>query len=136
MGLIAHIIIGRGTMSEKKIHCLNNCRTKPCADRSVLTLTLLCSSDSACHLFRIPSKTKVSAFVDLALKKLGEGEGAERVEALKQYYQPVLEWQKEDGSSVELPAHLSLAQTELGDGATVRIAAHPLKERIMFCCHG
>jgi hypothetical protein len=123
-------------MSEKKIHCLNNCRATPCNEQSVLNLTLLCNSDNACHYFRIPSGTKISAFLDLALAKLSEGDGAERVEALKQYYQPILELLREDGSSIELPSHLSLAQTELSNGATVRIAAHPLKERIMFCSHG
>lgn len=100
-----------------------------------LSLTLLSSSDNTPHQFNVSPEMKVAAFLELALAKLSEGNGAKRVEALKRYYQPVLELQARDGGR-ELETQASLAEEGVRDGAVFRIAARPLKERIMFCRYG
>jgi len=77
----------------------------------------------------------VADFLELAMAKLGEGDGAERVEALKRYYQPVLEIQTRRGDQ-EVASNVTLAEAGLSNEAVCRIAARPLKERLMFCSYG
>lgn len=104
-------------------------------DKSELTLILFSNSDNAYHHFQVPAQMTVEAFLELALKKLSEGGAAERVAALKRYYLPVLELQEHDGER-ELPSHLSLVDAGVYNEAVCRIAARPLKDRIMFCSYG
>ena len=74
----------------------------------------------------------VSDFLELALERLGQGKGAERVHKLKDNYEPVLELPSPDGGR-ELPADKSLLEAGVFDHAICRIVARPRKERIMFC---
>jgi hypothetical protein len=122
-------------MSEKRIHNLKSAGTAPYDEQVQLNLTLYSNSDDAYHQFRVPAQMTVAAFVELALERLSAGGGAERVRALKRYYQPVLELQ-ERGGERELPSELSLADSGVSDAAVCRIAARPLKERLMFCSYG
>lgn len=122
-------------MSQNKFH--NPICVEPlhCKDKSELTLILFSNSDDTYHHFQVPAQMTVEAFLELALEKLSEGGAAKRVAALKRYYLPVLELQERDGEQ-ELPSHLSLADAGVYNEAVCRIAARPLKERIMFCRYG
>ncbi len=76
----------------------------------------------------------VAAFLELALEHLSQGEGAERVQTLRLYYDPVLELHcNNDGQ--ELPGDKTLIEAGLSNHAVCRIAARPRKERIMFCSY-
>lgn len=122
-------------MPVQRSQPLNHRQSTACAGPSRLNLTLYSNSDDAHHDFRVPREMKVAAFLELALARLSEGGGAERVEALKRYYQPVLELHSPEGER-ELPPQATLAEAEVTEGAILRIAARPLKERIMFCRYG
>jgi hypothetical protein len=119
-------------MPDKNIHQLKDHRGA--SERpDELQLILHSSSDNSHHRFQVPPDMQVSEFLELALDRLAEGEGAERVAALRRYYQPVLEL---EGEGQELPLHLTLAEAGVNHEAVCRIAARPLKERIMFCSYG
>jgi hypothetical protein len=122
-------------MSEKNVHKLYRSETLHCDKQSELKLIVFSSSDNTYHPFHVDAQMTVEAFLELALTKLSEGTGAGRVAALKRYYQPVLEVQERSGDR-ELPPALSLADAGLGNESVCRIAAHPLKERLMFCSYG
>jgi len=122
-------------MSEKKLHGFHGPLAATCEAEASLHLILYSNSDNAYHPFHVPAQMTVAAFLELALARLSEGDGAKRVEALKRYYLPVLELQETEGER-ELPSHLSLAEAGVGDEAVCRIVARPLKERIMFCSYG
>ena len=103
-------------------------------EKQQLNITLYSSSDDTYHHFCVPQQMTVDAFLELALERLSQGEGAERVQALRRYYEPVLELHcREDNR--ELPGENPLLEAGLSDQAVCRIAARPRKERIMFCSY-
>jgi len=122
-------------MSDRNIHKFKHTETGASLGQSGLTLILYSNSDNTYHPFTVPAKMTVAAFLDLAMAKLSEGDGAERVEALKRYYQPVLEIQTPGGEH-ELPPNMTLADAGIENETVCRIAARPLKERLMFCSYG
>ncbi len=97
-----------------------------------LTLTLYSSSDYTHHRFSVPARTTVSDFLELALERLGRGKGAERVQELRDNYEPVLELPSPDGG-LELSPDKSLFEAGVFNHAVCRIVARPRKDRIMFC---
>lgn len=97
-----------------------------------LNLTLHSSSDHAHHGFCVSARMTVGDFLELALDRLAQGNGAERVRDLRNNYEPVLELPSPDGGR-ELPADKTLAEAGVFNHAICRIVARPLKERIMFC---
>ena len=99
-----------------------------------LTIILHSDSDNTRHRFSVPERMSVAGFLELALTRLSEEQGAARVEALRRCYDPVLELQSPEGNR-ELPPDLDLKEAGVGDQAVCRIAARPRKERIMFCSY-
>ena len=97
-----------------------------------LNISLYSNSDDRHHHFCVPAQITVTAFLELALERLSQGEGAERVQALMRYYEPVLELHCTEDNR-ELPGDKTLIEAGLCDHAVCRIAARPRKERIMFC---
>lgn len=122
-------------MSEAKVHTIISGESALPEGQEILTLLLHSNSDNAYHEFHLSSQMTVAAFLEMALKRLSEGDGAERVAALKRYYQPILEIQESRGER-ELPPQLTLAEASVSNGAVCRIAARPLKKRIMGCSYG
>lgn len=120
-------------MSENNIHKLVRAAKISNEPSATLQLLLYSNSDDRYHPFHVSAQMKVGTFLELALARLAEGDGAQRVEALRNYYQPVLELQDEGR---ELPQQTTLAEAGIADGTVCRIAARPLKERIMFCSYG
>lgn len=103
-------------------------------DGTLLNVILYSRSDNAHHRFCVPAQMSVGEFLELALRHLGQGEGAARVEALRRYYEPELELQDREGDR-ELPREQSLSEAGVSDQAVCQIAARPRKERIMFCSY-
>lgn len=101
-------------------------------DRQQLNIIIYSSSDNTNHHFCVSPHMTVAAFLELALERLNQGEGAERVQLLRRYYEPVLELHS-GGESRELPCDKGLLEAGVSDQAVCRIAARPRKERIMFC---
>lgn len=97
-----------------------------------LNLTLYSRSDYSHHSFCVPAQMTVGDFLELALERLAQGKGADRVQALMSDYAPVLEIPTPDGGR-ELPDDKTLAEAGVFDHAICRIIAKPRKERIMFC---
>lgn len=97
-----------------------------------LNITLYSSSDHSHHGFCVPAEMQVGDFLELALERLAQGEGAERVRALRENYQPVLEMPSAKGGR-ELPDDVSLTEAGVCDHTICRIVARPRKECIMFC---
>ena len=103
-------------------------------DEPQLDIIVYSRSDNAHHRFSVSARMSVGEFLDLALTHLARGEGGERVEALRRYYDPVLELQRRDGNR-ELAPEQSLLEAGLQDEVVCEIAARPRKERIMFCSY-
>ncbi len=97
-----------------------------------INLTIYSSSDFTHYAFCLPARMVVRDFIELALKRLARGKGAERVQELKNNYEPVLELPTPEGGR-ELPSDISLFEAGVFDHAICRIVARPRKERIMFC---
>lgn len=102
------------------------------AEKPQIHLILYSNSDYSHHHFCVPADMQVADFLELALERLARGKGAERVRALKENYEPVLELPSPEGER-ELANDISLAEAGVTDQAICRIAARPRKERIMFC---
>lgn len=122
-------------MPDKPVHKQKHKERTTCDGLNELRLNLYSSSDNTYHPFCVSATMTVADFLELAMAKLGEGDGAERVEALKRYYQPVLEIQTRRGDQ-EVASNVTLAEAGLSNEAVCRIAARPLKERLMFCSYG
>ena len=112
----------------------NNGKSAANNDGPLLNIILYSTSDNAHYHFCVPEQMSVDAFLEFALTRLSEEQGAERVEALRRYYEPVLEMQGRDGN-IELAGEKSLIEAGVSNQSVCQIAARPRKERIMFCSY-
>lgn len=103
----------------------------PHADASI-TVTLLCHSDNSERRFTASPQLRVEAFLEQILEELAQGDNAERVCQLRECYEPVLELVR-DGVGTALSKAQTLSEAGMGENAICQIAAHPLKEKLMFC---
>lgn len=97
-------------------------------------ITIACQVEPGWYPFEVSPHLSVGEFLQQVLTKLANSKGGERVKAMLDCYEPVLELQGA-GTGIELDNTLSLTQAGVPDGATCRIAGSPRKEKIMFCRH-
>lgn len=102
------------------------------APHSDITITLLCHRDNSLRHFTVSPMLRVDAFLEQVLEELAQGDDAERIRQLRECYEPVLELIR-DGEGTALTTNQTLDEAGVGDDAVCQIAAHPLKEKLMFC---
>lgn len=98
----------------------------------LITVSIECQSEPGTIHFEVSPQLGIGEFLLHALDKLAEHGNAERVKNMQNYYEPVLEL-CEGNASLPLDSEMTLIQAGVGNNAICRIAARPLKERIMFC---
>lgn len=86
------------------------------------------------HLFEVSPGLAVGAFLNRVLERLAQGDSAERVQAMLECYEPVLELVTGE-TAKPLNSSMTLEHAGVADQAVCRIAARPRKEKIMFCRH-
>lgn len=100
-----------------------------------ITVTIECHTDPGTFHFDVSSQMSISQFLQQVLSTLAQGEHAKRVKNMQNYYEPVLELCA-GKASLPLDSSMTLAQAGIENKSVCRIAAKPLKERIMFCNNG
>ena len=97
-----------------------------------IRIIIECHTEPGMFQFDVQPQLSIDQFLGEVLDKLSQGSNAERVRNMRQYYEPILE-HCTDNATIPLDGALTLDQAGLQDQSVCRIAARPLKERIMFC---
>ena len=97
-----------------------------------ISLTLLSHHNNSQQLLEVCADLPIAEFLEQLLESLAKGENGERVEQMRECYEPVLELVR-CGNEVELINDQTLAEAGVIEGDTVQIAARPLKEKLLFC---
>ncbi len=97
-----------------------------------ITVALYSHGDNSHSHFTVSPQLLVGEFLQQVLSSLARGKDATRLQQFCDNYEPVLELLQNDGA-IELDNTMTLAEADVGNNATLQIAAHPLKERLMFC---
>ncbi len=97
-----------------------------------ITVYIESQSEAGTMHFEVSSHLGISEFLMQVLDKLAECGNEERVRTMQNYYEPVLELCN-GNATLPLDSDMTLHQAGVGSNATCRIAAKPLKERLMFC---
>jgi hypothetical protein len=107
-------------------------RTQACNPERRIRITIESHSERGTHAFAISPKMAVGAFLKLVLRKLSSEGHAERINAMLECYEPVLELYQGNGAS-PLNNGMTLQQSGVADQSVCRISGRPRKEQLMFC---